>query len=336
MTRCISAVCILLALLLASLAAAQTYSITDLGALAAGGITAGNSINASGEVAGAASPTPQHGFVWTASQGMTSLPPLKGNFFGWANGINASGVAVGVSSIKVNGRKQYHGVVWTNGKPLDIGVLTANAESVASAINDSGQVVGAANPGSKLHATLWTKATGLQDLGTLPGGDTSAAYAINNVGQIVGASNDSSGITYGFLWSKSTGMRHLPALPGSNYTYANSINLLGQIVGSSNNSNGHLRPVLWSASGGIQDLGVLSGDYGIAEAINNNGQVVGTETAGAFIWSQASGMQDLNTRIPANSGWDIFTAAAINDSGQITGYGMIGGALHAYLLTPVN
>jgi hypothetical protein len=46
-------------------------------------------------------------------------------------------------------------------------------------------------------------------------------------------------------------------------------------------------------------------------------------------------MHDLNGLIAVGSGWVLNQAYAINGAGQITGYGAIGGASHAFLLTPV-
>ena len=46
-------------------------------------------------------------------------------------------------------------------------------------------------------------------------------------------------------------------------------------------------------------------------------------------------MVDLNTLIDPLSGWELLDAADINDAGQITGQGLIGGQYHAYLLTPI-
>ena len=46
-------------------------------------------------------------------------------------------------------------------------------------------------------------------------------------------------------------------------------------------------------------------------------------------------MVDLNTLIDPLSGWELLDASDINDAGQITGQGLIGGQYHAYLLTPV-
>jgi hypothetical protein len=44
---------------------------------------------------------------------------------------------------------------------------------------------------------------------------------------------------------------------------------------------------------------------------------------------------DLNTLIiPEDSGWYLVCAQGVNDAGEITGFGMINGEVHAYLATP--
>jgi len=45
-------------------------------------------------------------------------------------------------------------------------------------------------------------------------------------------------------------------------------------------------------------------------------------------------MQDLNTLIPADSGWELISAVAINSSGQIIGTGIINNQTRAFLATP--
>src|SRR4051812_49702706 len=47
----------------------------------------------------------------------------------------------------------------------------------------------------------------------------------------------------------------------------------------------------------------------------------------AFV-STGAGMVDLNTLIPAGSGWVLNEARDINNSGQIVGGGIIGGQMH--------
>ncbi|WP_299453488.1 PEP-CTERM sorting domain-containing protein, partial [uncultured Pigmentiphaga sp.] len=53
----------------------------------------------------------------------------------------------------------------------------------------------------------------------------------------------------------------------------------------------------------------------------------------AFLWDGSS-MLDLNDLIPSGSGWILISAQGINDAGQITGYGILNGQSHAFLLTP--
>jgi probable HAF family extracellular repeat protein len=51
------------------------------------------------------------------------------------------------------------------------------------------------------------------------------------------------------------------------------------------------------------------------------------------LWSEGV-IIDLTTVIPADSGWQLQDAVAINDAGQILVSGVYGGALHSGLLTP--
>jgi hypothetical protein len=43
-------------------------------------------------------------------------------------------------------------------------------------------------------------------------------------------------------------------------------------------------------------------------------------------------MTDLNTLLPAASGWELVDATATNDVGQIVGSGIINGQSHGFLL----
>jgi probable HAF family extracellular repeat protein len=47
-------------------------------------------------------------------------------------------------------------------------------------------------------------------------------------------------------------------------------------------------------------------------------------------------MTDLNSFLPANSGWRLEDATAINDLGQIVGEGTINGQHHAFLLNTAD
>jgi probable HAF family extracellular repeat protein len=322
------ALSVLVVFSLAAFAAAQTYTITDLGPGSAW------AINSLGDVLINNYPS---SFVWTPGGSLLDLPPLPGDSYATATGINRQGLAVGLSSLFA----RFSPVLWTNGEPLYLGTLGGNG--AARAINASGEVVGNSAFRGNDEAFLWTKATGMQGLGFLAGYDYSLALAINRFGQVVGYSGASSNNSsfYAFIWSKTTGMKNLGRLPGGGGSVATAINDLGQIAGYSGCGTGCQHAVLWSkAKGSMLDLGVPPGaTYSVTGGINNVGQVVGWAFYGgydnrAFVWSPSTGMLDLNNLIPANSGWLLQGARAINDQGQIVGYGTLNGQTEAFLLTP--
>ena len=76
----------------------------------------------------------------------------------------------------------------------------------------------------------------------------------------------------------------------------------------------------------MSDLGTLpGGTSSAADAINSLGQIVGYSDIGggvdsAFLYSGGN-MIDLNTLLPANSGWVLQQGLGINDSGQVVGNG---------------
>ena len=69
------------------------------------------------------------------------------------------------------------------------------------------------------------------------------------------------------------------------------------------------------------------------KAINDAGEIVGNGKTSPMIWVNGKAT-DLNTLLPANSGWDLLSANDINDDGQIVGIGRYKGTEEAYLLTP--
>lgn len=344
----------ILSMVLTGMAAAQTYTVTDLGVLPGYSSSLGAFLNSSGQVAGCSDNStgniPCEGgsgisgdaFLWSSDTGMQDLGTLPGGSFSTGYGINDSGQVAGWST---NGQGVEHGFRWTQSTGMtDLGTLPGGTYSYGFSINSSGVICGfgdSATSKGKAHVVIWTPTNKALDLGSLPGAIANEALFINAQNQVVGASLYLNGTFRAFVVTQSGGLKALPTLPGATTSIATGINAAGIIVGSSNsakNSNGIA--VLWDTNLKIHSLGTLPGDSSSsASSINDLDQAVGLSTtpAGvnrAVLWTKRGGIQDLNNLIPPNSGWLLVYALAINNAGQITGYGTINGENHAFLLTP--
>lgn len=348
-------VCVLFA---ASACIAQTYTITDLGP-AGGTFSLANDINASGQVVGVVtSGGLQHGFRTAANTPINPATDDLGTLGGSqtvAFGINHSGQAVGWSITSIG---EVHAFRTAANSPInpatdDLGNLGLGG-SAASAINHSGQVVGQSNTIDGYDHGFRTAANAAinpatDDLGTLSGASSStAAWAINDSGQVAGQSDVSGGSFHAFRTAANAAINpatdDLGTLGGA-YSTATGINASGQVVGRALTSSGNYHAFCTAANATINpatdDLGTLGGTISAALGINTSGQVVGDATiagdtvAHAFLYTNGV-LHDLNDLIPAGSGWVLNEATAINDSGQIVGYGVQSdGYKHAFLLTPV-
>ncbi|MGA8213015.1 MAG: hypothetical protein WB799_05445, partial [Candidatus Sulfotelmatobacter sp.] len=174
------------------------------------------------------------------------------------------------------------------------------------------------------------------------GGASSKAQAINVFGQIVGWSSTKEENKHAFSWTESGGMQDLGVLKDRSESQAVGINASGQVVGSCTGSANSIAFLRKEGSGLVELEGQGDTFDSEATAMNAFGQVVGTalgreeQRMNAFVWTKSSGMRSLGDLIPEGSGWILNVATAINNLGQIAGYGPVNGVTHAFLLTPIS
>jgi probable HAF family extracellular repeat protein len=331
----------------AGLRAEIAYKVTELGTLPGKTRSNAYSINDAGQIVGEAYVTSMDLqylsratlFGTTGAGNNIDLGTLGGNR-SLAYCINDGGQIVGWADSQMN----THATLFDptgEGKNIDL-ATRGGRYSWASSINDASQIVGHEDG----HATLFdrTGAGNNIDLGTL-GGGSSWAYSINNAGQIVGQADGRATL---FDPTGAGNNIDLGTIAGYGYSCASSINEVGQIVGEARYgeecSEWEYRACIFDVTGAGKniDLGTLGGDESRAESINDAGQIVGSAQnsegdfrATLFDPTGAGNNIDLNTLIDPASGWTLWWANDINNSGCIVGQGINPqGQAHAFLLVP--
>ena len=252
--------------------------------------------------------------------------------------INAAGQIAGTLNTCSNGSCTSRALLFSGGTFTDLGTLNG-ANSVAQAVNASGEVVGYIGVIPYSHAALFASGN-VTDLGLLPGGTFTFATDINNNGEVVGWGDVPGGYIHSFTWQPgSGGLVDIGAPPIQSFpaaAVARSVNRKGKIVGNAffeSFNAGHA--FLWTKDV-FEDLGVLPGDTSsYATDINDLGKVVGVsmgDSGGdavlhAFLYSAGQ-----MTSLGSITG-DIYTVAnSINKVGIAVGFGQPAGLVPAHAL----
>lgn len=337
-----------LLLSLSALSANAGWTITDIGTLSPGyayTFSWAVGINDLGQVVGtsATSDGAQHAFLWSAQGGMVDLGDLPGGYnLSGAVAVNNAGKVAGYSSFAYATQAD-HAFSWTSASGMvDLGAKpNNNFYSHGLGINGAGTIVG--YTGSPTVTTGFAYAQdGAMTLLSKPTGSSTQANAINDNGLIAGITIKTNGSTRATLWNGGTRTELSDMAGGVDYSFAAGLNNAGVVVGSSGGADGG-HAVYWTADGQMVDLGDLPGGNvaGLAYAINEAGDIVGVGTiAGdenrAVLW-RAGQMMDLNSLAEVQAeGWVLRQALGINESGQISGWGVHNGQDRGFVLSFVS
>ena len=195
-------------------------------------------INSSGQIAGGAKDSgpnfSMHAVLWqnkdTPAQDLGFLG--KGAYVDYseAYGINNFNHVVGNSALGSLTR----GFLWRNGVMIDLGSLSGQSVSEASAVNNNGVIAGKAN----LYPVFWRydvansgSTPAIQQL-PIPSGFFSATpTSLNDAADIAGYAGSPNIDAHAILWRNGQAI-DLGVWPGGHYSVASGINNVGQIVGT--------------------------------------------------------------------------------------------------------
>ncbi|HRE03448.1 MAG TPA: Ig-like domain-containing protein, partial [Ilumatobacteraceae bacterium] len=208
---------------------------------------------------------------WAADGSVTMLPSLANapHQSASVSSINNSGVMVGTSGDRP--------VRWDEGVVTALANPTPNAYGVATAIADSGMIVGESATANGHRAVIWRNDQPTV-LGTL-GGAWSRATGVNERGQVIGVSRDRSGRESAFVYDGET-MTAISDGLGAETAEPHAINEAGTVVGEFTRASGSTHAFIWSPGTTARDLGTMAGrDSGWelvrARDVNDYGQIVG-------------------------------------------------------------
>lgn len=254
-----------------------------------------------------------HPMKWSAKGSVTALPTL-GGALGQAVAIDREDVVVGWAE---DAQGAQRAVRWAADGTVTR-LADTDVSSNASAISDTGRIVGASYDGVISHALLWERDGRVRELPGLPGGGSAFADKITPDGRtIAGAAADAAGHTHLVRWDERGRITDLT--PDGEYGTVAGISRDGTIIGSTTLPGGNSVAQRWDPSGRVVTLGgTAAPSSGQAMGISDNGTVVGLvdpDFGGSYAtrWDRAG----RPTYLPSDT--RNATAHAINRSGTIAG-----------------
>jgi uncharacterized membrane protein len=281
-----------------------------------------SAINASGEVAGTSEA--HQAARWSRQHGLQEVPRLEGFVNSEGIAISARGELLVVAYDRTFSQHQSFTIAGR------VATKLPGEQTRGYGINDEGTAGGeAVMPGKPTsEPVMWSKRT-LRELDSCCGG---GVKAVNNRGESIGDVYDAQGRYHAVLWSTAGIQR--PLMAPDVYSSAVALNQRGHVL-----IQGFPGMFLY-ADGAAARLTVAVKSPVQPRAMNDCDVIVGafgaySDKNKAFLWEKTAGLVDLNSRIAPGMRWKLKAATAINDRGEIVGFGEHAGDDDAgFLLIP--
>ncbi len=262
-------------------------------------------------------------YRWTVDGGMVDIGNITGQSGTSVKALSADGSVLA-------------GYYWADGNP---GIFRWTATSMAleetegdvfGISADGNVVVGHFDNGIVCQAFRWTTGEAAVAMGYLPGHGISSANASSADGSvIVGNSRvDWSDGGEAYRWTAADGMIGLGVLPGASSSWANSVSNDGSVVFGNSGSD----VFRWTEADGMVGLeGLMDNAAFYTQACSADGSLLvgsykGEDASGSFLWTEDSGMQDLQVMLAGLgldvNGWGTLIGSDVSADGTvIVGYG---------------
>lgn len=266
------------------------------------------------------------------------LRPLPGDVLSNAFGVNASGLAIGLSS-QDSHYNVYRPVIWTpDGTPEVIPGLGYGNQEIAEAINDAGVVVGeVTHNGRSGVGFAFIPKRGIVYLDPAAPGLIVNPTIVNERGQIAGACSLVPGqsVEVACLWDLNGHVTVLGAPFGLASSWPGGMNNSGVMVGVAGDLGGPFTGWRWSRANGFQSLPTPVGYVSTRPcAIDDRGRIYGFAYDAAGVAQQIIWEERTPTIVPPAPDGGMPDRCLVTRNGIMLGHVTLNGATHVTLWYP--